>query len=296
MKRNQRVETFRTRLEKLIEDSGLSKSGFASRVGMDRSTLSQVLSASNDRLPRIETVAAIAEASGASLDWLLGLTEQERREADVVAQKSEIAPQAGMPWDERLVAWHREATGFKVRHIPANLPDMLKTADVIHYEYALFEESRPSQTRHVTDAGLAMQRMPETDMEMCNSFQSLVLFADGAGIWSGLKRDQRSAQLRHMANLTDELYPAFRWYLFDGRRNYACPFTVFGQQRVALYVGEMYLVYETREHLLAFNRLFDRLIRHAVVQPGDTSAYPASLADSVDTGDVIAAASLAREG
>lgn len=287
MKRDQRVETFRARLQKLIEDSGLSRAAYAARVGMDRSTLSQVLSESTDRLPRIETVAAIAEASGASLDWLLGLTEQERREADLVAQTSEIAPQAGLPWDARLVAWHKEAAGFKVRHIPTNVPDMMKTPEVIQYEYALFEASSPQQTRELAEARLAIQRLPETDMEICNSMQSIYLFAVGGGIWSGLAMAERVIQLRTMATLTDEFYPALRWSLFDGLRNYAAPFTVFGPKRVALYVGEMYLVYETREHLLAFNKLFDNLIRRAVVQPGDTSRYLFDLAAKVEAGEIV---------
>ena len=31
-----------------------------------------------------------------------------------------------------------------------------------------------------------------------------------------------------MIQLVDELYPTFRWFLFDGSRRYAAPVTVFG--------------------------------------------------------------------
>jgi len=66
MDRQQTVESFRARVLELIECSNESRSAFATRVGMDRSTLSQLLSAGNDRLPRVENVVAIARAEQVS--------------------------------------------------------------------------------------------------------------------------------------------------------------------------------------------------------------------------------------
>ena len=62
MDRRETVEVFRERLTDVIERSGLSRSAFATSAGLDRSTLSQLLSSNNDRLPRAETIAAIASA------------------------------------------------------------------------------------------------------------------------------------------------------------------------------------------------------------------------------------------
>ena len=71
------VRLFRERLLAVMSRSGLGQSAFASSVGIDRSTLSQILSPANDRLPRLESVAAIARVGQVSLDWLLGLREVE---------------------------------------------------------------------------------------------------------------------------------------------------------------------------------------------------------------------------
>ena len=51
-----------------------------------------------------------------------------------------------------------------------------------------------------------------------------------------------------MTKLVDELYPGFRLFLYDQRRTYSIPYTVFGPQRAAIFVGEMYMVLSDREH------------------------------------------------
>ena len=60
----------------------MSPSAYARAVGIDRSTLSQLLSPANERLPRAETLAAIATLAGVSVDWLLGLQSEERPGAE----------------------------------------------------------------------------------------------------------------------------------------------------------------------------------------------------------------------
>src|SRR5262249_15574906 len=64
------LQTFQERLSKVIRDSGMNRSEFAAATGVDRSTLSQLLSTTNRRLPRVETLVSIAEQQQASLDWL----------------------------------------------------------------------------------------------------------------------------------------------------------------------------------------------------------------------------------
>jgi hypothetical protein len=113
---------------------------------------------------------------------------------------------------------------------------------------------------------LNYSRQPETDIEVCTSVQSLEGFARGQGIWQGLSLDTRIKQLEHAAFLTDEMYPSFRWYLFDAVGDYAAPVTIFGSKRAALYVGDMYLVFNTTEHIRMLSRRFDNLIRRATVQ------------------------------
>jgi hypothetical protein len=72
-----------------------------------------------------------------------------------------------------------------------------------------------------------------------------------------------------MIVLLDELYPTFRWFLYDGLKRYSAPLTIFGPKRVAIYLGNMYFVFNSTEHIRVLTRHFDELIRVAVVQPPD---------------------------
>jgi transcriptional regulator with XRE-family HTH domain len=269
MDRRKTVEAFRERLSEVIERSGLSRMAFSARVGLDRSTLSQLLSSGNERLPRAETIAAIAAREQVSIDWLLGLSQEGQIGADIVAPALEIESGAASPADARLARWHAEAAGYKIRYVPTILPDLLKTEEVIRYEFQEYGARVPKARIEQAEERLAYSRLPETDMEVCSSLQSVEDFARGHGVWKGLPAESRAAQLNAMTVLLDELYPTFRWFLFDGLQRYSVPLTIFGPKRAAIYVGNMYLVLNSTEHIQVLTRHFDGLIRAAVVQPPD---------------------------
>jgi transcriptional regulator with XRE-family HTH domain len=284
MDRRETVELFRDRLGEVIERSGLSRAAFAARAGLDRSTLSQLLSPGNDRLPRAETIAAIAAREQVSVDWLLGLSQEGQLGADVVSQALEIEPGAATPADERLAKWHAEAVGYKIRYVPTTLPDLLKTNEVIDYEFRVHGAKVPKARIEQAEERLAYSRLPETDMEVCGSRQSLEDFARGRGIWDKLPAASREAQLNSMLVLLDELYPTFRWFLFDGLRHYSVPLTIFGPKRVAVYFGDMYFVFNSTEHIRVLTKHFDGLIRAAVVQPPDVIGLIESLLEELNSG------------
>ena len=119
-------------------------------------------------------------------------------------------------------------------------------------------------------------------MECCSSVQALRSFAAGEGVWSRLGVAARREQLERMIELVDELYPTFRWYLFDAAKRYAAPVTVFGSQRAALYLGELYLVLTSLEHVRTLSRHFDRLIRDATVQSTSMTTHLTRLLRLVD--------------
>ena len=252
------------RLADAITRSGLGKGEFAERAGIDRTTLSQLLSPSNRRLPRVDTLLSLAAAHELSIDWLVGLSNVGPVAAELISHTSFEAP-GPSPTDERLLGWLDEAADYKIRYIPATLPDLLKSEAVIRFERT--EGPNVAQTIGATAAQLAWARHPDTVMECVSSSQGLASFARGEGMWSRLGKDARREQLDRMIQLVDELYPTFRWFLFDGSRRYAAPVTVFGPSRAALYLGRLYLVLTSAEHVRILSRHFDGLVRDADTQP-----------------------------
>jgi transcriptional regulator with XRE-family HTH domain len=266
LERRTLLSGFRERLEQVIQRSGLSRSEFAAAAGVDRSTLSQLLSPTNRRLPRVETLAEVAATQQVSIDWLLGLAHDGPMQAEMLQEQTSFAHDARSPDDERLISWFDEAQGYKVRYVPSTLPDMLKTEEVIRFELASYVASRPEQKIETAAARLAWTRGLGSDLEICNSTQAVELFARGQGNWRSLSREVRVAQLEHALRLSEELYPTVRWFLFDGLERYAAPVTIFGPHRAALYLGQMYLVLTSTEHVRTLTAHFDDLIRGAVVQ------------------------------
>ncbi|MEK1891631.1 MAG: helix-turn-helix transcriptional regulator [Phyllobacterium sp.] len=264
---------FQERIKSLLARSGENQSSFAASVGIDRSALSQLLSGQSTRLPRVETLLNIAERHSVSLDWLLGLSQDEGITGEL---RPSLEIEQGFDNQTLLVKWHAEATGTKIRYVPARIPDLLRTQSVIAYETSMVHRD-PAIQMSETAFRLDYNRQPGTDMEVCMPYQTLQDFAAGCSLWSDLPRKARVEQLQHMASLLDELYPSFRLYLFDGRERYSVPYTVFGPYRAAIFVGEMYLVLYTTEAVLTMQRHFDGLIRVAKVNAHEVAAYVASL-------------------
>ena len=273
MARRPTTEVFRERLTELMQRSGQSQAAFAAKVGLDRSTLSQLLSPRNARLPRADNIVAIALAEHVSIDWLLGLTDEGRLGTDVLRYSVEIERNARAPDDNRLQRWYEEAAGYKIRYVPVSLPDLLKTEQVIEYEYRDSAAFTPQQSLQTSQSKLAYLRRPETQMEVCCARQVVEGFTRGEGAWRGLSVSARRGQLRRLIELCAELYPSFRWCLFDARQQYSAPVIILGAKRAALYVGQMYLVFNALEYVRVLAQHFDDLVRTAVVQPTEIGEY-----------------------
>lgn len=265
MDRRDTAQRFRERLLEAMTSARFNRSVLAARIGIDRSTLSQLLSPEADRLPRADTAAAIASALNVSLDWLLGLSQQAKLGADILNESVEVKLSADAPVDESLAAWYAEAAGYKIRHVPARLPDLMKTEEVLDYEYREFAARSADRAIAVSHGRLAYVRLPETDIEISQSRQSLESFTRGEGVWRDLPLAARREQLDHMIALMDELYPTLRMFFFDGRTHFSVPYTVFGPQRAAVYVGQMFFAFNTIEHIRVLTRHFDALVRASTV-------------------------------
>lgn len=268
-------ELFRERLKSLLDRSGQNQSTFAAAVGIDRSALSQLLSGASTRLPRAETLLNIAAVHKVSLDWLLGLSHDETLTGEIRAS-FEIEEGFG-GFDRTLLArWHAEAVGTKIRYVPAGIPDLLRTDEVIEYEAGIANKNRLAQIVE-TQYRIDYNRRPETDMEVCMPRHTLEIFARGLGVWEGLSREARMKQLQHMARLLDDLYPTFRLFLYDGRQRYSIPYTIFGPYRAAIYAGDLYLVLNATEAIRSLTRHFDNLIRAAEVNSHEAASFAANL-------------------
>lgn len=275
MGKREAAARFRDRLIQIQGESGLTRSAFAQAIGIDRSALSQLTSPTAQRLPRAETLLALAQRFQLSVDWLLGLTEDR----GIAAQALDtVQTEQALDAESRtaLERWHEEATGQKMRYVPSQLPDLMRTPAVIAFQAQSSEQER-QRLQAQTTRRMILSRAPESDIEMCMPYQTLEVFADGCGVWRGLPAADRRAQLDHIAATLDELYPAVRLYLFDGRNRFAPPMTMFGYSRAAVYAGEVFLLIRSRTLIRELALRFDEHIRHADIHAHEASAYVRAL-------------------
>ncbi|WP_415919980.1 helix-turn-helix domain-containing protein [Tateyamaria sp. SN6-1] len=272
-----RADRFRTRLARAMADQSVSQSALARRIGTDRSTLSQALSDQGARLPGAHVVGACAQALGVSADWLMGLSDRPESASALTAAAMTLTEAPRALIDERIFAWHREAAGYKIRHVPAGLPDMLKTEDMLAWEYGPHLGRTATQAINASRDRLNWMRASLSDYEIAMPIYEVDSFARGTGYYGDLPRDIRTAQLEHLQTLTDQLYPRLRLTLFDARRLYSAPVTVFGPLLAVLYSGGHYLAFRDRERIETLTTHFDRLVREASYTARDMSDHFASL-------------------
>ncbi len=267
--KRRRAAQFRERLAEGMAQRGLSQAALARACGVDRSTISQLLAPTQARLPNAQLAAECAAALGVSADWLLGLSDRPQRAADLVAAALTMTEAPRALVDEHIFGWHREAAGYKIRHVPAGLPDMLKTPALLRWESEPTQGRTLDQAIGATEDRLEWMRGQRSDYEIALPFHELAAFARGEALYRGLDPVLRREQLAHMAALHDQLYPALRVHVFDARRLYSAPLTVFGPLLAALYLGQHYLVFRDRVRVEAFTRHFDALVREAMAPSRD---------------------------
>ncbi len=271
------AETFRSRLAQLVDSHPGGQARFAREAGLDRSALSQFLDPASLRLPRAETLRAIALARGTSVDWLLGLTAV-REGGQQVASSVEIETALDEDGGSPLGRWQREAEGGKIRYVPSSLPDMFRLPGIADPGV---DAGRAEARASHADALVADARFRDTDVEICMGAQTLEALAAGQGLWASVAPEIRRAQLAHMAREAERLYPAIRLHLYDARRTFSAPLTVFALKRAAIYLGRSYLVVTATDQVRGLARHFDDLVREAVVPPNTAHEW---LADRLRPG------------
>lgn len=258
-----RADQFRTRLQQAITRAGTTQSALARAIAVDRSTLSQALTDRGARLPSAHVIGACASALGVSSDWLLGLSDRHESAADLVSNSFEISQAPRALVDEQIFAWHREAAGYKIRHVPATLPDMLKTDAMLQWEYGPHLGRTAQQAINASRDRLNWMRSAGSEYEIALPIYEIASFIRGTGYYAGLPATTRLAQTDQLITLTRQLYPRLRIYQFDARRLFSAPITVFGPLLAVLYAGGHYLAFRDRQRIETFSQDFDTLVREA---------------------------------
>ena len=268
-----RANRFRQRLAQAMRDQAISQSALARRIGVDRSTVSQLLNDTGARLPNAQVVGECAAALGVSADWLLALTERPERTADILATSLSVTKAPRAMIDEQIFDWHKEAAGYKIRHVPAGLPDMLKTDAMLAWEYMPHLGRSAEQAIGASRDRLNWMRSSLSDYEIAMPLHELQAFARAEGYYAGLSRHIRRDQLQRMSALYDQLFPTMRLFLYDARRVWSSPITVFGPLLAVLYLGHDYLAFRDNQKVQGFIRHFDWLVREATVPDRDIADF-----------------------
>jgi transcriptional regulator with XRE-family HTH domain len=258
-----RASQFRTRLSRAMQDGGSNQSALARAIGVDRSTVSQLLGDSGARLPNAHVVGACASALGVSADWLLSLSDRPESAADLLSASLTLTEAQRALVDQRIFDWHQEAAGYKIRHVPAALPDMLKTRAMLEWEYTPHLGRTADQAIGASEDRLVWMRQSRSDYEIAMPLHEIDSFVHASGYYHDLPADVRLEQIDRFLDLTETLYPRLRVCLFDARRLYSAPITLFGPLLCVFYAGGHYLAFRDRDRIETFSTHFDRLVREA---------------------------------
>ncbi len=271
---------FRARLGEAMAGKKVSQAALARECGVDRSTISALLQPGT-RLPNAGLAAGCARALGISADWLLGLTGRPEPIADLLAASLTLTQAPRALIDEQIFGWHREAAGYKIRHVPATLPDMLKTRAMVEWEYAPQLGRTAEQAIGAFEDRLAWMRGAGSNYEIALPMHELTAFTTATGYYEGLSAEIRREQLHHLIGLCDQLYPSLRVCLFDARRVFSAPVTVFGPLLAVVYLGHHYMAFRDTVRIEVISGHFDLLVREAEVGARDMVAHLQGLIERV---------------
>ena len=273
MDKRRRASLFRERLMEVMSMKGMTKSGLSRAAKVDRSTIGQLLKNDHPRLPNAQLTADAANALGVSTDWLLGLTNRPETPGDIVAAALSLSPAERTSADEQLLEWHHEAAGYKVRHVPATLPDVLKTKRMLDWEYASVRERRLPEAFSAMQDQLQWLSSGVSDYEIAVPVHEIESCAAGTAYYKGVEKSVRYEQLGFIADQCDQMFPRLRIFLFDAHRVFSSPVTIFGPNLAVVYVGQCYLAFREVERVKSLSSHFDWLVREAVVDARNVSTH-----------------------
>ena len=277
MDKRDRADLFRNRLKEAMLNNGITRSALSRKANVDRSTIGQLLKDDHPRLPNAQLAADVAVALSVSTDWLLGLTNRPETPGDIVAAAISLSPAERTSADAQLLAWHHEAAGYKVRHVPATLPDILKTSRMLEWEYASVPERRLPEAFKAMQDQLAWLSSGVSDYEISIPIHEIEACAAGTSYYNGVSENIRYEQLYFIADQCDQMFPRLRIFLFDAHQVFSSPVTIFGPNLAVIYVGQCYLAFREIERIKSLSGHFDWLVREAVVDARNVASYIRSM-------------------
>jgi len=111
--------------------------------------------------------------------------------------------------------------------------------------------------------------------------KQLELVFGAAAIARELDAETRREQLGRIAEFCAEQYPSLRLFLFDARRVFSAPITVFGPLIGVIYVGHFYLAFRESARVKSLTRHFDWLVREAEIDAREAASFVARLRDDI---------------
>ena len=273
LNKRDRAQQFRVRLKSAMAQQQATQSGLARQIGVDRSTISQLLNGSGARLPNAQVVGECAAALNVSADWLLSLSDRPENTADLLAGSIAMTPATRTMIDEQVFNWHREAAGYKIRHVPATMPDILKTDEMLAWEYAHHLGRTSQQAIDDSTNRLNLMRQSTSDYEIALSVHEIESFVRGHGYYHDIPDALKHRQIDHLLTLIEQFYPRARLYLFDGHRLFSAPMTIFGPLLAVVYIGQNHIAFRDRERIQAFTQHFDTLIREARISSKELRVF-----------------------
>ncbi len=268
-----RADVFRKRLKEAMSHKSVTRSALSRKTSVDRSTIGQLLRDDHPRMPNAQLAADIAVALGVSTDWLLGLTNRPETPGDIVAAALSLSLAERTSADEQILEWHHEAAGYKVRHVPATLPDILKTKQMLDWESASVRERRLPEALAATRDQLEWLSSGVSDYEIALPIHEIEACAAGTAYYKGVDKSVRHEQLNFIADQCDQMFPRLRIFLFDAHQVFSSPVTIFGPNLAVVYVGQCYLAFREAERVKSLSGHFDWLVREAVVDARNVPSY-----------------------
>ena len=100
--------------------------------------------------------------------------------------------------DEQIFKWHKEAAGYKIRHVPATLPDMLKCKEMLEWEYGTHSNRSAQQAIGATKDQLTWLYDTPSDYEIALPEHELTNFLHQQGYYADMPKGVKDRQVAHL--------------------------------------------------------------------------------------------------